>query len=87
MQQLLTKGTKATAMLWSPLQSAYKLVHQAAEILANHQQQSGMQVRERYLRTQVVRYSRKPSGRSFVISICSVPDCPRNQTTASGPNS
>jgi hypothetical protein len=31
------------------LQRAYELVHQAAEILANQQQVSGAQVRERYL--------------------------------------
>jgi len=31
---LLTKGMKTTASLWSPLQSAYKLVHQAAHILS-----------------------------------------------------
>ena len=49
LQQLLTKGLKVTAALWPPLQSAYRLVHQAAEILANHQQQTGTQVRERYL--------------------------------------
>jgi hypothetical protein len=49
LQQLLARGLKATAALWPPLQSAYRLVHQAAEILANHQQHSGMQVRERYL--------------------------------------
>ncbi len=49
MQQLLAKGLKATAALWPPLQSAYQLVHQAAEILANHQQHTGTQVRERYL--------------------------------------
>ena len=36
-------------MLWSPLQSAYKLVHQAAQILANHEQHTGTQVREHYL--------------------------------------
>ena len=48
-QQLLDKGLKATAALWPPLQSAYRLVHQAAEILANHQQHSGTHVRERYL--------------------------------------
>jgi hypothetical protein len=40
---------KTTASLWSPLQSAYKLVHQAAQILANHEQYTGTQVRERYL--------------------------------------
>src|SRR5438067_11855273 len=40
---------KATASLWPPLQSAYKLVHQAAQILANPEQHTGTQVRERYL--------------------------------------
>ncbi len=40
---------QTTALLWSPLQSAYKLVHQAAHILANHEQYTGTQVRERYL--------------------------------------
>src|SRR3989454_2491417 len=40
---------KTTASLWSPLQSAYKLVHQAAHILANEEQHTGAQVRERYL--------------------------------------
>ena len=49
MQQLLTKGMKTTASLWSPLQNAYKLVHQAAHILANHEQDTATQVRERYL--------------------------------------
>ncbi len=49
LQQLLTKGVKATAALWSPLQRAYGLVHQAAQILANEEQHTGAQVRERYL--------------------------------------
>jgi hypothetical protein len=49
LQQLLTKGMKATAALWPPLQSAYQLVHQAAQILANPEQHTGAQVRERYL--------------------------------------
>ena len=49
LQQLVTKGVKATAALWPPLQSAYKQVHQAAQILANPQQHSGAQVREHYL--------------------------------------
>jgi hypothetical protein len=49
LQQILAKGLQATAALWPPLQSAYQLVHQAAEILANHQQHTGTQVRERYL--------------------------------------
>ena len=49
LQQLLTKGMKATTSLWPPLQSAYKLVHQAAHILANPEQHTGTQIRERYL--------------------------------------
>jgi hypothetical protein len=49
LQQLLTKGMKATASLWPPLQSAYQQVHQAAQILANPQQHAGAQVREHYL--------------------------------------
>ena len=44
-----TASASPTASLWSPLQSAYKLVHQAAQILANHEQHTGTQVRERYL--------------------------------------
>ncbi len=49
LQQLLTKGMKATASLWPPLQSAYKLVHQAVQILANQEQHTGTAIRERYL--------------------------------------
>jgi hypothetical protein len=49
LQQLLTKGMKATASLWPPLQSAYKLVHQAVQILANQEQHTGTAVREHYL--------------------------------------
>ena len=45
----MTKGLHSTATLWSPLQSAYKLVHQAKEILANQEQHQGTQVRSRYL--------------------------------------
>src|SRR5258708_260077 len=40
---------QATASLWPPLQSAYKLVHQAVQILANQEQHTGTAVRERYL--------------------------------------
>ena len=40
---------KATSLLWLPLQSVYRLVHQGAEILANPEQHTGTQVRERYL--------------------------------------
>jgi hypothetical protein len=49
LQQLLTKGIKATAALWPPLRRAYDLVHQAALILTNDELHSGVQVRERYL--------------------------------------
>jgi hypothetical protein len=49
LQQLLAKGLKATTPLWPPLQRAYKLVYQATEILANQEQHTGTQVRERYL--------------------------------------
>ena len=35
--------------LWLPLRDAYALVHQAAHLLANHEQQTGAQVRETYL--------------------------------------
>ena len=40
---------KATASLWPSLQIAYQQVHQAVEILANQEQHTGAQVRERYL--------------------------------------
>jgi hypothetical protein len=46
---LLSKGLQATAPLWPPLQCCYDLVHQATHILANDEQHSGAQVRERYL--------------------------------------
>jgi hypothetical protein len=49
LQQLLSKGIKATAPLWPPLQNAYKQVHQAVEILANQDQYTGTAVRDRYL--------------------------------------
>ncbi len=44
------KGLQATACLWPPLQRAYDFIHQAAQILANDEQETGTQVRERYLR-------------------------------------
>lgn len=49
LQQLLTKGLRATEALWPPLQRASHLVRQAAQILANEPQHSGAQVRARYL--------------------------------------
>lgn len=44
------KGLQATVCLWPPLQRAYDFIHQAAHILANHEQETGAQVRECYLR-------------------------------------
>ena len=49
MQQVLTKGLQRTAALWPPIKDAYGQVYQAAHILANHEQQTGAQVRETYL--------------------------------------
>ncbi len=49
LHHLLTKGIRATAALWPPLQKASHLVRQAAQILANEPQHSGAQVRSRYL--------------------------------------
>ena len=49
MQQILTRALQRTASLWPPLKDAYALVYQAAHILANPEQQTGTQVRERYL--------------------------------------
>src|SRR5690348_13464005 len=50
LHQLLVKGLQATACLWPPLQRAYDFIHQATQILANDEQKTGAQVRERYLR-------------------------------------
>lgn len=49
LHQLLSKGLRATAALWPPLQKASLLVRQAAQILANEKQHTGAQVRKRYL--------------------------------------
>jgi hypothetical protein len=46
--QLLSRALRATASLWPPLEQAYALVHQAAHLLANHEQRSGEQVRASY---------------------------------------
>jgi hypothetical protein len=46
---MLTKALSRTAALWPPIKDAYALVYQAAHILANHEQQTGAQVRESYL--------------------------------------
>jgi hypothetical protein len=49
LQQILAKAWQRTVGLWPPLKDAYTLVYQAAHILANHEQQTGAQVRETYL--------------------------------------
>ena len=49
MQQILTRALARTAALWPSLKDAYGQVYQAAHILANHEQQTGAQVRETYL--------------------------------------
>jgi hypothetical protein len=49
LQQLLSKGLQATASQWLPLQKAYEFIHQAEQILANPQQDTGAQVRSHYL--------------------------------------
>jgi len=49
LQQILSKALQRTAGLWPPIKDAYALVYQAAHILANHEQQTGAQVRQIYL--------------------------------------
>lgn len=47
-QRLLTRGLKKTEQVWPALEKAYALVHQAAHVLANHEEDSGQAVRERF---------------------------------------
>jgi hypothetical protein len=47
-QRLLMRGLKKTEQVWPALQKAYGFVHQAAHVLANHEEDSGQAVRERY---------------------------------------
>jgi hypothetical protein len=42
------RGLKKTEHLWPALEKAYALVHQTAHVLANHAEDSGQAVRERY---------------------------------------
>ena len=48
LQRLLVRGLKKTEQVWPGLEKAYALVHQAAHVLANHEEESGQAVRERY---------------------------------------
>ncbi len=50
LQQLLSQALKQTEALWEPLKQAYALVHQAAHLLANPQEQPADVVREQYER-------------------------------------
>ena len=47
---MLTRALKKTEALWPALEQAYALVHQAAHVLANHEDEKGQAVRERYKR-------------------------------------
>jgi Transposase len=44
----LTRALKKTEALWPTIEKAYALVHQTAHVLANHEEESGQAVRERY---------------------------------------
>ena len=48
LQRLLRRALKKTEALWPALEKAYALLHQAAHVLANHEDESGQAVRERY---------------------------------------
>jgi len=50
LHRLLARALKKTQALWPALSQAYALVHQAAHVLANHEDESGQAVRERYER-------------------------------------
>lgn len=45
---ILTRALRETAPLWPEVQAGFGLVHQAAAILANHEQQCEADVRQRY---------------------------------------
>jgi len=48
LQRLLVRALKKTEQMWAVLSQAYGLVHQAAHVLANHEEDSSQTVRERY---------------------------------------
>jgi hypothetical protein len=48
LHHLLRKGLEATAPLWPPIQRAYAFVHQAAHVLANHEEADAATVRLAY---------------------------------------
>ncbi len=48
LHHLLARALKKTEAVWPDLEQAYALVHQAAHVLANHENEKGQAVRERY---------------------------------------
>jgi hypothetical protein len=48
LHRLLRRGLLKTEALWPAIEKAYGFVHQAAPLLANHEEESGQAVRERY---------------------------------------
>jgi hypothetical protein len=66
LQHLLTRALKQTETLWPAIEQAYALVHQAAHVLANHDNESGESVRERY--EQVLALIREQQASSGTLS-------------------
>jgi hypothetical protein len=66
LQHLLTRALKQTETLWPAIEQAYALVHQAAHVLANHDNESGEIVRERY--EQVLALIREQQASSGALS-------------------
>jgi hypothetical protein len=66
LQHLLTRALKQTETLWPAIEQAYALVHQAAHVLANHDNESGESVRERY--EQVLALIREQQASSSALS-------------------
>jgi hypothetical protein len=50
LHRLLMRALKKTEAFWPALSQAYALIHQAAHVLANHEDERGQAVRERYER-------------------------------------
>jgi hypothetical protein len=48
LHHLLVRALKKTEALWPALKVAYALLHQAADVLANHEEENAEKVRERY---------------------------------------
>ena len=57
LHRLLRRGLQKTEQMWPALEKAYALLHQAAHVLANHEDECGQAVRERY--EQVLRTMRE----------------------------